>query len=160
MTSHPPQRFGPRVNLPESKTHHHPVIGGEDHPERDKPRRKKEAPMGATATHRQTTILLSLFQAPDTKDEKGRPFVPDRVTVHIYPDGTWVSVEGRVIRKDGSVGVAKRHRTGDVIRNHRRWPWRPIPAWLLGLLVNVDETAWLTPEYRQNAPKSAQKVID
>lgn len=35
---HPQPKIPTVVSIPESKTYHHPVIGGEDHPERDRPR--------------------------------------------------------------------------------------------------------------------------
>lgn len=71
---------------------------------------KKPAPPKAKHSH--TIIHFTLTNAPDQVTKDGLPFVADQMSVHIGLLNQFVWIEGRGIRKDGSISERPQLRRG------------------------------------------------
>jgi hypothetical protein len=98
---------------------------------------RKPAP--PKAKHTDTIIHFALTNAPDQVTKGGLPFIADRMSLHIGPLNQWVWVEGRGVRKDGSISEQPQMRRGcgydltpPVGRSQRH-----VPEWVLAVLAGA-----------------------
>jgi hypothetical protein len=86
-----------------------------------------------------TTHELKLVGVPNQVTSRGEPFLVELATVRVYLDNAYVTIQGRAVRVDGTVGRRTRYRWYDLRENRVNLAREPewAPRWLDELLASV-----------------------